>query len=86
MLVKLQNNMLETAAPGSSPPSRISRGKVEQAAIETGFSRVKSFRMPDCGTAWFWWRNATSRNTAARKPAGRRIAGVATATAQPRVD
>lgn len=61
-LAERDNNFLETADPGSTPDSRISRAKVEQAARAAGFRRVKSFRMPDGGTTWLWWRAGTSGN------------------------
>jgi 4-amino-4-deoxy-L-arabinose transferase-like glycosyltransferase len=61
-LAERENNFLVTTDPGSEPDSRMSRGKVETAARETGFRRVGSFAMPDGGTTWLWWRDGTSGN------------------------
>jgi 4-amino-4-deoxy-L-arabinose transferase-like glycosyltransferase len=49
---------------GEPPPSgsKIARGKVEAAARSLGFSRVKSFAMPDGRTIWLWWRKGSGRS------------------------
>jgi hypothetical protein len=43
---------------GDPPPNggKITRAKVEAAARSLGFTRVKSFAMPDGRTIWIWWR------------------------------
>jgi 4-amino-4-deoxy-L-arabinose transferase-like glycosyltransferase len=42
---------------GDPPPggATISRSKVEAAARSLGFTRVRSFTMPDGRTIWIWW-------------------------------
>jgi hypothetical protein len=43
---------------GEPPPggATITRSKVEAAARSVGFTRVRSFKMPDGRTIWIWWR------------------------------
>jgi 4-amino-4-deoxy-L-arabinose transferase-like glycosyltransferase len=52
-----------TLITGDPPPSgsSITRSKVEAAARSIGFTRVRSFTMPDGRTIWAWWRDSTPK-------------------------